>query len=133
MTIDSLKTWMATFAQAVRDRRTDKGQNLFAENVIAFGTRITAAKDRASLIENQWTPVWHATRSFDFEYDDALIHVHDDIAWVATTWSSELNDGGPETGQKRFGRCTLILSKDVDGWKAIHTHFSVRPDTKDNW
>lgn len=124
---------METFAQAVRDRRTDKGQNLFAENVIGFGTRITEAKDRTSLIENQWTPVWHATRNFDFKYDDAVIHVHGDIAWVATTWRSELDDGGPETGAKRFGRCTLVLGKNVDGWKAIHTHFSVRPDTKGNW
>jgi ketosteroid isomerase-like protein len=131
--IDPVKTWMDTFAQAVRDRRTDKGQKLVAENVIGFGTRTAVAKDRPSLIENQWTPVWYATRGFDFDYDDAVIQIHNDMAWVATTWTSELESDGPETGEKRSGRCTLILRKNRDGWKAIHTHFSVKPNTKDNW
>jgi len=133
MSIDSVKIWMATFAQAVRDRRTDKGKKLFAENVIGFGTRTNMVKDRSSLIENQWTPVWHATSSFNFDYDNAIIDIYDNIAWVATTWISELDNDGPKTGVKRFGRCTLILSRNGEGWKAIHTHFSVRPDTKDDW
>ena len=133
MDIASLHAWMESFAKAVRDRKTDDGEKLFKENVIGFGTRVAVAKGRDSLIENQWAPVWNATRNFDFECNNAIIRVHGNIAWIATTWSSEFDKAGQlEVGKKRFGRCTIILCEYEDGLKAIHTHFSLWPDGQFN-
>jgi ketosteroid isomerase-like protein len=79
------------------------------------------------LRREQWERIWPVTRGFQFDEEGRQVQVSGNLAWVASTWSSE---GLDETGGTflRGGRVTIILERAGNGeWKAIHTHYSVYP------
>jgi ketosteroid isomerase-like protein len=125
-TIQSVWEWMEAFAQAVRTRDYTAGQELFSEDVVSFGTYSHRLIDLQDLVENQWEPIWSTTRNFQFHQETIHCEIVGDLAWVASSWQSEGRLPNDEC-HLRVGRATLILRWQDDGWKAIHSHFSLQP------
>ncbi|MEM9771870.1 MAG: nuclear transport factor 2 family protein [Cyanobacteria bacterium P01_D01_bin.73] len=127
----TLDNWLAEFEDCVRSRDTDRGRQLFDENVYAFGTRADVATGLDDLVKNQWTPIWLNTQGFHFLFESAKYIVSDDRSTVCAmvSWESHAVENG-QKGYLRSGRCTLALRKDSSapfGYLAMHSHFSKLP------
>jgi ketosteroid isomerase-like protein len=123
---DSVMAWLRDFAACVRARDFDRGRILCSQNIVSFGTVVHIAVGLEQLINQQWSCIWNATRDFDFDYEHMHIGASDDLAWVALPWASRgfAADG---SSYLREGRATIVLRREHDGWRGIHTHFSIRP------
>jgi len=125
--LPSVHAWLATFAAAVRDRDYDAGRALFADDALGCGTRSPWMVGLDRLVDEQWKPIWSVTRGFRF--DDDTIHgdIRGETAWVAASWRSE---GRRSSGDwfERCGRATFVLTWDGSAWRAVHSHFSLRPE-----
>ncbi len=123
---DDVVRWLEEFASAVRAADYARGAKLFDAGALGFGTVTDRAEGLDVLIRDQWRHVWDATEGFRFDLDAARVEVRDDLAWVASTWSSTGFAAGGEPFP-RAGRATIVLRHGKDGWRAVHTHFSLNP------
>jgi ketosteroid isomerase-like protein len=123
---DTVMAWLRDFAACVRARDFDRGRILCSQDIVSFGTVVHIAVGLEQLINQQWSHVWNVTQDFDFDYEHMHIGASDDLAWVASPWASR---GFAEDGSNylREGRATIVLRREHDGWRGIHTHFSTRP------
>jgi len=121
-----LKSWLRKFSGAVRGRDFASGEVLFADAVISFGTVCFRAENLDELSTRQWRKVWPRTKQFEFEYESARAIVASDLAAVMANWRSTGFDRSKATFGRR-GRATIVLRKSAGGWKAVHTHFSLKP------
>jgi ketosteroid isomerase-like protein len=122
----AIRRWLDAFAAAVRAADYARGAELFDPDALGFGTVVERAEGLNRLAEAQWKRVWDATEGFAFHVGGARIEVRGDIAWVASTWSSTgVTEGGAPF--PRSGRATIVLRRRGDGWRAVHTHFSLTP------
>lgn len=120
-----VRIWMEQFASCVRDRDYFRARWLFSESVYSFGTVAEFLEGLNDLAGRQWERVWDVTEDFDFRYERAHCWMSKDQACIAVPWSSRgVHSRMAET---RNGRCTLLLKRESDGWKAHHTHFSMTP------
>ncbi|MGN6642487.1 MAG: YybH family protein [Verrucomicrobiota bacterium] len=94
--------------------------------MVSFGTVCFRADTLEELEAIQWRFVWPNTRDFEFDYSDAVSVTESDQAVIAAGWSSTgfRADGSPFP---RRGRATLVLRRELSGWRAVHTHFSLSP------
>jgi ketosteroid isomerase-like protein len=123
---DDLKHWLQAFSKAVRDRDFSSGKQLFHEQVVSFGTLCSRVEGLGELAAQQWQAAWSRTRDFDFEYPTAFGRIDANHAFVAVNWhSTGLTTDG--SAFQRAGRATIVLQKKASGWKAVHTHFSLKP------
>ncbi len=121
-------SWLESFAAAVRAADYARGAELFDAGALGFGTVAVRAAGVDELARSQWRQTWDATEGFRFHIEGARIEVSGSTAWVASTWSSTGFDGAG-TPFPREGRATLVLRRAASGWRAVHTHFSLRPGT----
>ena len=101
---DDASAWLLAFQQAVASGDIDAGRRLFAEDVEAYGTRTSVMSGLDMLVDQQWRPVWAWTRDFHFTHTDYQQRL-ESISVVAARWESVALGG-----QRREGRCTLVLS-----------------------
>jgi ketosteroid isomerase-like protein len=123
---EEIVRWLEAFAAAVRSADYARGGALFEAHALGFGTVAERAQGLDDLVRRQWRHVWDATEGFRFHLDEARIEVSGDLAWVASGWSSTGFDG-QGTPFQRIGRATLVLRRGAHGWRAAHSHFSLRP------
>lgn len=121
-----LQSWLMEFASAVRDRNYEPARELFHVDVTGFGTVSDRYVGIDELQQQQWQPVWDRTEGFEFDLAETDYWADGELHVVITVWSSVgvAADGGRRL---RRGRATLVLSESVDGFKALHTHFSMAP------
>lgn len=124
---DGVAEWLRRFARAVRDVNYDAGRRMFDPGAYSFGTVTRRNVDLDELVERQWRRIWGATFGFDFDYDSARCEVEGDLATAAVRWSS---NGRKPDGRAfpRSGRATFIFRRHGEGWRAVHSHFSMDPD-----
>ncbi|MEA2709340.1 MAG: hypothetical protein QOF78_1941, partial [Phycisphaerales bacterium] len=105
-----IRHWLEAFAECVRAVDYDRARDMFADNVVGFGTFATMVVGRDRLIDGQWRNIWGCTRGFKFLLDAAHIETSaaGDMAFVAAPWISQ---GRDTTGKwfDRPGRSTLVL------------------------
>lgn len=121
----ALVQWLTTWQAAINACDYERGAELFAEDVIAFGTYSDAMYDRDNLVEHQWREMWPYIRDFRFTLDGAS--VLDDgraLCVVICPWTS-LGIAPNGATFPRAGRCTIALERTEAGLKARHTHFSM--------
>jgi ketosteroid isomerase-like protein len=121
-----LRGWLDAFSAAVRDRDYDAGKELFAPDVVGFGTVGVLLSGLDTLMTSQWKRVWEATSGFCFDTENVTLRVHGDVAWLAVPWASRTGvaDRGP---LDRKGRATYILERRAGRWFAVHSHHSLDP------
>ena len=130
MSKDSVIKWMHAFSDCVRREDYLGGKALFSPCVISFGSWTEEMHGIEELYAKQWSNVWPVTTSFEFDFTSAnyLFDKPCPITQCVVTsiWSSK----GLEVSKqpKRSGRCTIVLNKDGDVWRAVHTHFSLTPN-----
>jgi len=118
--------WLRAFTSAVRARDYAAGDDLFHDEVVAFGTLSWRSEGRDQLRRQQWHPVWERTEGFDFSLADAEQWRDGELIVVASPWSSlGIQDDGGRF--RRRGRATIVLSRFDGRLKALHTHFSMAP------
>jgi ketosteroid isomerase-like protein len=124
--VSGVERWLEEFAAAVRAADYARGAALFEKDALGFGTVAARAEGLEDLVRSQWRQVWDSTEGFAFDLAGARIEVKGDLAWVAAGWSSTGLDpsGAPFP---RVGRATLVLRRHGEGWRAAHSHFSLRP------
>jgi ketosteroid isomerase-like protein len=121
-----IEAWLRAFAASVRARDYAAGAALFARDVVGFGSAAARVEGLDALVEHQWRVVWETTRDFDFDYASISCGASDDLAWAAATWSSA---DAAATGACRAGRATLVFARDGSVWRAVHSHFSLVPES----
>ena len=125
---DELRRWFEQFERYVRSRDFAGGRTMFADDVVAFGTRADVVRGLDTLEANQWQPTWPAIADFAFRLDQLHVDGDGDVAWAVIPWTSTgfHPDGTPFA---RPGRATLTFARRGGRWLATHSHFSLNPGT----
>jgi ketosteroid isomerase-like protein len=106
----------------------DSARQIFAGDVASFGTYADAVRGLDRLQKEQWEQVWPRTSGFRVLMDSVFGGGDAHVAWGMATWESTgYDEGGGEF--LRRGRATTVLVRSNDRWAAVHTHFSLFPDT----
>jgi ketosteroid isomerase-like protein len=123
-----LLEWFVTFADCVRRRDYTSAELLFADRVIAFGTRNEVLDGIAELRERQWQPTWNATRDFRFLSDTVHVEIGAGGAhgWGTALWTS-LGEPGDRPPFERRGRASFVFARDGGRWRCTHSHLSMSP------
>ena len=121
-----VREWLVEMQSCVRAVDYARGEQLFALDVVGFGTFEGMAEGRPVLRSAQWSQIWPTIRDFTFGLDDLHGGSEGDLAWGACVWSSTgyRPDG---SAFARPGRMTVVLERRQGRWLAIHTHFSLFP------
>jgi len=109
----------------VRRCRFEAARDLFASDVVGFGTSTVLARGRDALEERQWRRVWQHTRGFAFSLEQMRCFGGPEGLCVATTWES-VGVRADGSTFPRSGRATLVLAGG-ERLKAVHSHFSLDP------
>lgn len=125
---ESIRAWMETFARAVRERDFERGRELCSPDIYSFGTVCRAADTLESLESEQWQQVWPRTSGFDFVYGEAREIREGSLVVILSPWVSSADDESASDLSRR-GRATIVLAQSNNNWKALHTHFSMNPDS----
>lgn len=125
-TLAPIRAWFEALQDCVRRVDYAAGRAIFAEDVVAFGTRAEVVSGLDLLVERQWSGIWPNIRDFTFVLDQLHGGVDGDLAWGVVPWTSTgfHADGTPFD---RPGRATVILERRGGRWLAKHTHFSLNP------
>jgi ketosteroid isomerase-like protein len=121
-------SWLDEMQTSVREVDYARSREIFADDVVGFGTRIEAAIGLEALERDQWRHVWSRIRNFTFSLDQLHCGMFGDAGiWLACPWTSE-SRGYDGEWNARPGRITAVLEKRDGRWLAVHTHHSVVPD-----
>jgi ketosteroid isomerase-like protein len=107
-------------------------RELFAEDAIAFGTKVEMMASQPQLEREQWRSVWPSIEDFRFDTSTLQVVMSPDrlMAMGALIFRST---GLHPDGQKfeRNGRSTVTLMRTAVGasWICTHSHISLKPGT----
>jgi ketosteroid isomerase-like protein len=123
-----LADWYRALERCVRAVDFTGGRDLFAEDVVAFGTRAEVVTGLEALERQQWQGIWPNIRDFTFVFDQLHAGHDGNLAWgVVPFMSTGFHPDG--TPFERPGRATIILERRDGRWLAKHSHFSLYPGT----
>ena len=126
--LEPLRDWFRAWNSCLLSVDFLSARALFDPAVSGFGTHADIVFGIDRLEAAQWRQVWPKIADFRFHVDalhGGIVGAH---AWAACPWSSTgfHEDGNPFP---RPGRATVILARTADGWRGVHTHFSLNPGT----
>lgn len=130
MTIDTIRDWFSQWERLIGSVDFGTARELFADDVVGFGTIARVVHGLDELEERQWRSVWGKISDFRFDLDSLDAGLSSDRlhGWGACLWSSTgfRPDG---SAFHRPGRCTVLLTRQAtdEPWRAVHTHFSLAP------
>ncbi|HLZ10598.1 MAG TPA: nuclear transport factor 2 family protein [Chloroflexota bacterium] len=121
-----IEQWFETLQSCCRAVDYATARGIFAEDVVAFGTRANVVSGLDNVQENQWMGVWPRIRDFTFDLNQLRWGWSGEEGWGVVTWTSTgfHADGTPYA---RPGRATVIFARRDKRLLAIHTHFSQTP------
>lgn len=125
---DAVREWFTRFGDCCAAVDYETAVSLFADDVVAFGTRMDIVAGLESLVVHQWKQIWPNIREFRFDLKSLRTGGDEGLAWGVCLWNSigSAEDGGSFA---RPGRATVILEHREGRWIATHTHFSLFPGT----
>ena len=124
--------WYARWDKFVTDVDFVPVRQMFADDVVAFGSKVEMMTSQAELEREQWRAVWPSIE--DYRYDLSTLEVVTSpdrlMAMGAVIFRST---GLHENGQRfeRNGRATVALMRPAIGapWLCTHSHVSLKPGT----
>ena len=124
---EQLRAWFTRLAECVgRVDYATAERELFAPEIVAFGTRAHLVEGLAEVKAHQWSQVWPNVRDFRFELESMRWGGDPSEPWAAVLWSSTGFDADGKPFD-RPGRATVIFRRDGERLLAVHTHFSLAP------
>jgi ketosteroid isomerase-like protein len=128
----SVADWYARWSGHVAHVDFKPVRAMFAEDAIAFGTKVEVVTSQPQLEAEQWRSVWPSIE--DFRFDTSILEVVTSpdrlMAMGALIFRST---GLHPDGQKfeRNGRATVTLMRTAVGapWICTHSHISLKPGT----
>lgn len=127
-TRDAARQWLQTLQVCVQAVDYERGRDLFASDVVAFGSRAGLLHGLDALQAYQWSGVWPNISNFAFTLEQLDCRGSEGIALIVVPWTST---GYHPDGSRydRPGRATVVLTRREGVWLAVHTHFSLTPGT----
>lgn len=122
------RAWLTEMQSCVRAIDYDRAKPLFRPEAVGFGTFAGVLEGLDNLVAGQWSNIWPTIRDFTFDLANLYATADGDLLWAACPWDS-LGTRPDGTTFPRPGRMTVILTRDDQGWRALHTHFSLYPPT----
>ena len=128
----SVADWFVRWGRLVANVDFRRARDLYAEDVIAFGSLGDMLTTREDLERQQWRPVWPTIE--DYRYDLATLEVVMSPDRLMAVAAAILRSTGLNRDGSRFdrpGRVTAALMREAVGapWFATHTHVSLKPGT----
>lgn len=121
------RVWLAEMEACVRAMDYERCRAIFAEDVVAFGTRAALVVGLEPLERDQWRHIWGTIRGFTFVVEELHCRGYEEEGiWLACPWTSE-GQGADGNWFERLGRMTAVLERRGDAWLAVHTHHSLVP------
>ena len=128
----SVAEWYDRWGGFVADVNFKPVRTMFAEDAIAFGSKVEMTTSQPALEREQWRAVWPTIE--DYRYDLATLEVVTSpdrlMAMGAVIFRST---GLHQDGRKfeRHGRATVTLMRPALGapWICTHSHVSLKPGT----
>lgn len=124
--------WYARWGELVANVDFKRARPLFAEDVIAFGTKAEVVASLDELEREQWRSVWPTIE--DYRNDLSTLEVVVSPDRLMAMGALIIRSTGIDQDGRRFernGRATATLMRTAIGepWIATHTHFSLKPGT----
>ena len=126
--IDAVKQWFALMERFCASVDYDGAEEIFAEDVVSFGTKMDIVRGRKALREGQWESIWGNISNFKMDLDNVHAGGSGNQAWGVVSWTSIGFDGNHQP-YYRPGRATVTIERRDGVWLAVHTHFSLYPGT----
>jgi ketosteroid isomerase-like protein len=128
----SVADWLARWGDLVAEVNFKASRPLFAEDAVAFGSKIEMMTSQAELEREQWRAVWPSIEDYRYDLPTLQVATSPDrlMAMAAVIFCST---GLHADGQKfqRNGRATVTLMRAATGapWICTHSHVSLKPGT----
>lgn len=128
----SIADWFQHWGDLVAQVDFRRAQEIYTEDVIAFGSLGKMLTSRDDLEQEQWRKVWPTVADYRYDLSTLEIVTSPDrlMAMGAALFHST---GFHQDGRtfERIGRVTATLMREAVGapWYATHTHVSLRPGT----
>jgi ketosteroid isomerase-like protein len=124
--------WYARWGDLVADVNFRAARPMFAEDVVAFGSKVEMMTSQAQLEREQWRAVWPTIE--DYRYDLSTLQVVTSPDRLMAMGAVIFRSTGLHRDGSRFernGRCTVTLMRAaVDApWICTHSHVSLSPGT----
>ncbi len=128
----SVADWYARWADYVADVDFKPVREMFAEDAIAFGSKVEMMTSRTQLEREQWRSVWPSIE--DYRYDLATLEVVTSPDRLMAMGAVIFRSTGLHPDGKKFqrnGRATVTLMRASVGapWICTHSHISLKPGT----
>jgi ketosteroid isomerase-like protein len=128
----SVADWYARWGEHVADVNFKPVRAMFAEDTVAFGSKIDMMTSQAQLEAEQWRSVWPSIE--DFRFDTSTLEVVMSPDRLMAMGASIFRSTGLHPDGKKFernGRATVTLMRRAVGapWICTHSHISLKPGT----
>ncbi len=129
----SIESWFAEWAKLVAAVDFKRVREMFAEDAIAFGSKIEMMTSRDALEQEQWRAVWPTMEDYSYDLGTLEIAISPDrlMAMGAAIFHSTGLHADKATRFERPGRATATLMRERVGapWHCTHSHVSLKPGT----
>ena len=128
----SVADWYPRWGDLVAEVNFKAVRPMFAEDAIAFGSKVEMVTSQAELEREQWRAVWPSIE--DYRYDLATLEVVMSPDRLMAMGASIFRSTGIHQDGSKFernGRATVILQRPSIGapWICNHSHVSLKPGT----
>ncbi len=128
----SVKDWYDRWSGYVADVNFKPVREMFAEDAIAFGSKVEVMTSQAQLEREQWRAVWPSID--DYRYDLATLEVVMSPDRLMAMGALIFRSTGLHPDGRKFernGRSTVTLMRPSVGapWICTHSHISLKPGT----
>ena len=126
--VAKIREWFSRLSNCVQAVDFETARDLFAEDMVAFGTFSDFVVGRAAVEQRQWRKVWPHIKNFHWDLEN-MRAVVSSARLFALGLACFVSVGFTREGDRydRPGRATVAFRRDSpdDDWIACHTHMSL--------
>jgi ketosteroid isomerase-like protein len=128
----SVADWFAVWGDRVAGVDFKAVRPMFAEDAIAFGSKVEMVTSREALESEQWRAVWPTIEDYRYDLSTLEVVMSPDrlMAMGAVIFrSTGLHRDGGKFERNGRATCTLMRSAVGAPWICTHSHVSLKPGT----
>jgi ketosteroid isomerase-like protein len=128
----SVADWVARWGDLVADVNFKAVRPMFAEDAIAFGSKVEMMTSQAELEREQWRAVWPSIEDYRYDLSTLEVVISPDrlMAMGAMIFrSTGLHENGKPFERNGRATVTLMRASIRAPWICTHSHVSLKPGT----